>query len=557
MLIHGDNLLALKALETDSNVRGKVKFIYIDPPFNTGSAFEHYDDNLEHSTWLNMMRERLVILHDLLAPEGAIALQLDDTEVAYCKVLMDEIFGRKNYITTITIEAATTSSFKTVNIGPTQVTNFILCYSKDKARLIYNQPYLGSKEVDLAHFSRFIENFEDECERWRFKSINSYILSEMGYEGSSANSQWAKAKRALGDDAIEIVNEKANEFAINNAYRVFETKTLQKPAAWLSDHLKRSKDLDHVIKLDRDGLDPLYIYQGRQVYFLGKGLREIDGEKVIARPVSNLWTDLPTNNLQSEGGVSFPSGKKPEALIRRLIQMFTSGSEDIVLDSFGGSGTTGAVAHKMGRRWIMAELGEHAVTHIAPRMKNIILGADKSGVTEVESWKGGGGYRFFKLAPSLLQKDKWGNLVINKDYRPEMLAEAMCKHFNYTYAPSAEHYWMHGKATENAFIYVTTNSLTFDQLKALSDEVGEERSLLICCMAYEGAGDSLTNLTIKKIPRVVLDRCEWGKDDYSLKIAELPMHDEESEAVEITSARPNKNKASAAQANLFDGTEGN
>ncbi|MOA23553.1 hypothetical protein D3C78_1441810 [compost metagenome] len=138
-----------------------------------------------------------------------------------------------------------------------------------------------------------------------------------------------------------------------------------------------------------------------------------------------------------------------------------------------------------------------------------------------------------------------------------MLAEAMCKHFNYTYAPSTEHYWMHGKATENSFIYITTTSLTFDQLKALSDEVGEERSLLVCCMAYEAAGDNLTNLTIKKIPRVVLDRCEWGKDDYSLKIDALPMQDEELEAVEITAAKPKKNKASVAQANLFDGTEEN
>ncbi len=260
--------------------------------------------------------------------------------------------------------------------------------------------------------------------------------------------------------------------------------------------------------------------------------------------------------MHNEGNVEFPKGKKPEALIKRCIEL-TSEVGDLVLDSFGGSGTTGAVAHKMGRRWIMVELGEHAITHVVPRMQKVIDGTDKGGVTEAMNWKGGGGYRFLKLGPSLLQKDNWGNLVINKDYKPEMLAEAMCKHFNYTYAPSAEHYWMHGKATENAFIYVTTNSLTFDQLKALSDDVGEERSLLVCCRAYEAAGDNQMNLTIKKIPRVVLDRCEWGKDDYSLKIAALPVQDEESETVEITAAKPRKNKASVAQANLFDGTEEN
>ena len=187
----------------------------------------------------------------------------------------------------------------------------------------------------------------------------------------------------------------------------------------------------------------------------------------------------------------------------------------------------------------------------------VIDGTEKGGVTEVVNWQGGGGYRFFKLAPSLLQRDKWNNLVINKGYQPEMLAEAMCKHFNYTYAPSAEHYWMHGKATENAFIYVTTNSLTFDQLKALSDEVGEERSLLVCCMAYEAAGDSLMNLTVKKIPRVVLDRCEWGRDDYSLKIAVLPLQDEEPEEVDATPNKSKKITTSVAQTSLFDGSEEN
>lgn len=552
LLIHGDNLLALKALETDPAVRGRVKCVYIDPPFNTGSAFEHYDDNLEHSTWLSMMRERLEIIRNLLSPDGAIALQLDDTEAAYCKVMMDEIFGRSNYITTISVESATTSSFKTVNVGPTQVTNFILCYAKDKSKCDYNPPYLGSSEVDLAHFSRFIENFEEPCEKWRFVSINSYILKELGFDAATANSQWSKAKRELGEqEAIALVNERANEFAIQNAYRVFETKTLQKPAAWLTDHLRKSREIDFVIKLDRNGLDPLYLYQGRQVYFLGKGLREVDGQQLIAKPVSNLWTDLPTNNLQSEGGVSFPSGKKPEALVRRVVQMFTSGKDDIVLDSFAGSGTTGAVAHKMGRRWIMVELGDHAKTHIVPRLQQVIDGSDKSGVTEATGWKGGGGYRFVRLAPSLLEKDAWGNWVIRKEYNPAMLAEAMCKHFNYTYAPSTEHFWMHGQSSETSYIYVTTNSLTGEQLRALSDEVGEHRSLLICCKAFEEqSARSLANLTIRKIPGAVLDRCEWGKDDYSLKIESLPMM-QEDEDDDVPFAPKRSGKQDAATGDLF------
>ncbi|WP_413506538.1 DNA methyltransferase, partial [Pseudomonas carnis] len=290
--------------------------------------------------------------------------------------------------------------------------------------------------------------------------------------------------------------------------------------------------------------------------FYKSKLKLIEGQVVPAKPLTNLWSDIPYNGIAREGGVVFKNGKKPERLLKRCIELCTEPG-DLVLDSFAGSGTTGAVAHKMGRRWIMVELGEHAKTHILPRLQKIIDGSDNGGVTDAENWQGGGGYRFFKLAPSLLQKDKWGNLIINKDYQPEMLAEAICKHFNYTYAPSAEHYWMHGKATENAFIYVTTNSLTFDQLKALSDEVGEERSLLVCCMAYEAAGDSLMNLTIKKIPRVVLDCCEWGKDDYSLKIAALPLQDEEPEEADAKQNKSTKIKASVTQTSLFDGSEEN
>ena len=227
---------------------------------------------------------------------------------------------------------------------------------------------------------------------------------------------------------------------------------------------------------------------------------------------------------------------------------------DLVLDSFAGSGTTGAVAQKMGRRWIMVELGEHCHSHIVPRLKKVIDGDDLGGVTEAVDWKGGGGYRYFRLAPSLLEKDLFGQWVITKAYNAAMLAEAMCKHFAFTYAPSAEHYWLHGHSSEADFIYVTTNSLTYEQLQAISDEVGDERTLLICCKAFQGTNaDKFTNLTIRKIPGAILDRCEWGKDDYSLKIEALPlMADEpESEPEIAVKARGSSRRADDAP-NLFD-----
>ena len=183
---------------------------------------------------------------------------------------------------------------------------------------------------------------------------------------------------------------------------------------------------------------------------------------------------------------------------------------------------TGAVAHKMGRRWIMVELGEHCHTHIIPRMKKVIDGTDQGGITKAVKWKGGGGFRYYRLAPSLLEKDKWGNWVINKQYNAAMLAEALCKLEGFVYAPSDSIYWQHGHSTERDFIYVTTQNLSHDQLQALNDEVGQSRSLLVLCSAFRGKSDRFPNLTIKKIPNAVLKRCEWGHDDYSLRVENLP-----------------------------------
>jgi adenine-specific DNA-methyltransferase len=195
--------------------------------------------------------------------------------------------------------------------------------------------------------------------------------------------------------------------------------------------------------------------------------------------------------------------------------------------SFAGSGTTGAVAHKMGRRWIMVELGEHCHTHIIPRLKKVIDGEDKGGVTESTGWQGGGGFRYYRLAPSLIVNDRWGNPVINTEYNAAMLAEALAKLEGFSYAPSETRWWRHGHSSERDFIYVTTQNLSADQLQALSEEVGADRSLLVCCSAFRGvtaakAGERWPNLTLKKIPKMVLARCEWGHDDYSLNVANLP-----------------------------------
>jgi len=276
-----------------------------------------------------------------------------------------------------------------------------------------------------------------------------------------------------------------------------------------------------VIALKREGLEALYLYKGRQIYFLGKGVQEVDGERVVTQPVSNIWNDIPTNNLKDEGGVDFPSGKKPEFLLRRIIRMMSPNRGDLVLDSFGGSGTTGAVAHKMGPSSIMVELGEHCHMHIIPRLRGVVDGTDFGGVTDSVKWKGGGGFRYCRLAPSLIETDRFGNPIISPKYNAAMLAEAMCKVMGYQYAPNDQIFWQQGHSTESDFLYVTTQTLTHEQLAQLSEEVGEARSLLICCCAFRGKVTMFPNLTVEKIPSSVLNRCEWNHDDYSLKVANL------------------------------------
>jgi adenine-specific DNA-methyltransferase len=244
---------------------------------------------------------------------------------------------------------------------------------------------------------------------------------------------------------------------------------------------------------------------------------------------------------------------KPEKLLCRILTI-ASNPGDLVLDSFAGSGTTGAVAHKMGRRWIMVELGEHCHTHIIPRLKKVIDGEDKGGITESVGWNGGGGFRYYRLAPSLIVNDRWGNAVINPEYNSAQLAEALAKLEGFAYAPSETRWWQHGHSSERDFVYVTTQNLSADQLHALSEEVGSEQSLLVCCSAFHGVSaakaiERWPNLTLKKIPRMVLARCEWGHDDYSLNVANLPMA--EPEFARPTAGGGTKAKVDKQTADLF------
>ena len=241
---------------------------------------------------------------------------------------------------------------------------------------------------------------------------------------------------------------------------------------------------------------------------------------------------------------------KPELLLQKIAHIATN-SGDIILDSFAGSGTTGAVAHKMGRRWIMVELEETCHTHCIPRLKKVVDGEDPGGITKAVNWKGGGGFRYYRLGPSLIVEDEWGNPVINSEFNAAMLAEAVCKLEGFDYAPSEDVYWIHGRSTETDSIYVTTQFMSRDMLTRISDEVGPQRSLLICCSAFRCDPGQFTNLTIKKIPKAVLRKCEWGHDDYSLEVQNLPQAPPEPEEQAEAKQRRKFGKDNPAQASLF------
>ncbi|MFN0149675.1 MAG: site-specific DNA-methyltransferase [bacterium] len=506
-LIFGDNLLALKALEAE--FAGKIKCIYIDPPFNTGQAMEDYDDSREHSIWLSLMRDRLVLLQRLLSPDGTLLVHIDDNELGYLVVLLDELFGRDNRLYVVTFKQGSATGHKSINPGCVSTTNFLLMYAKDKSRWNPNRVFTA-RERDT-RYGQYIENLEDPFGQWRIITLMK---------------AFAVANRISEKDARLLAKShpaKLDEFVVSRAPCVVQLakpnyESVSAEARKLID--RSEEDVDEIFRLQRDEYSDIYLKGGKRILFYSDKLKKVDDEWVAAEPLTTLWDDILSNNLHAEGGVTFPKGKKPEGLIKRVLELSTTAG-DWILDSFAGSGTTGAVAHKMGRRWIMVELGEHCHTHIIPRMKKVIDGEDPGGITEAVGWKGGGGFRYYRLAPSLMEKDKWGNWVINKDYNAAMLAEALCKLEGFTYAPSDSVYWQHGRSTERDFIYVTTASLSHDQLQQLSDEVGPERSLLVLCTAFRGRGE-YANLTVKKIPKQVLSRCEWGHDDYSLRVENLP-----------------------------------
>ena len=418
-LIFGDNLLALKALEAE--FAGKVKCVFIDPPYNTGSAFTHYDDGLEHSIWLGLMRDRLEIIRRLLSVDGSLWITIDDNEVHYLKVLCDEVFGRANFVS----NAIWQKKYTVANDAKWLSENHdhVLVYAIDKQAW---RPYrLGrSEEMDDRYRN------PDNHPKGPWKATPLY------------------AKRTG--------SEKEQRFSFQFKNGVVWTPPRGTSPRFPADSL-RGMDANNEIWFGADG----NASPSRKTF-----LKEL---KISGTPSPTLWlhADVGHNHeAREEVKAANPSDPfdtpKPERLLRRVLELATAPG-DLVLDSFAGSGTSGAVAQKMGRRWIMVELGEHCHTHIIPRLQKVIDGEDQGGISKAVNWQGGGGFRNYKLAPSLIVNDSWGNPVINPEYNAAHLAEALCKLEGFTYAPSETQWWQHGYSSERDFIYVTTQNLSAEQ----------------------------------------------------------------------------------------------
>ena len=510
-LIFGDNLLALKALEQEFT--GKVKCIYIDPPYNTGSAFTYYDDGVEHSLWLSLMRDRLEILQRLLREDGSIWVSIDDNECHYLKVLMDEVFGRQQYVTCVIWQKVFSPKSTARHLSESH--DYLLLFAKDKAKWTRN--LLPRTEE---HNKNYKNPDNDPRGFW-----TSGDLSARNYYGAGTYEITTPKGRVISGPPKGMYWRVSKE--------KFLTLDRDKRIWW-------GKDGDNQPRLKRflsdvmDGVVPQTIWLHREV-----GNTQ-EAKKEIMAAVPNAVEVFQTT--------------KPERLLKRIFEISTDAG-DLVLDSFAGSGTTGAVASKMGRRWIMIELGEHCHDLIIPRQKKVIDAKDEGGITKAVNWKGGGGFRYHRLGPSPIVENGWGHPGINSEFNFAMLGEAMCKLGGFGYAPSEDVYWIHGKSTETDSIYVTTQFMSRDMLTRLSDEVGPERSLLICCSAFRCDPGQFPNLTIKKIPKAVLKKCEWGHDDYSLEIQNLPKAPPEpEEQTEDKPAKPRRKfgKGNPAQTSLFD-----
>lgn len=523
MLIHGDNLIALQALQQD--FAGRIKCIYIDPPYNTGSAFEYYDDCLEHSIWLNLMRRRLILLRELLSDDGTIWIHIDDEEQAYLKVVCDEVFGRGNFVNMISVNMKNIAGVSGGGEDKRLKKNceYILIYAKDYTLLpLFNGPYTYTE------ISELVQQYEEEGKSWKYTTVlldpgeKVYIGSTVDGDGNEIkvylrkNPSMMSVRQVAARDGItekEVYQKYGiSIFQTTNAQSSIRTRVME-----YRSEQGITEDLISIEYIPRTGKNRGVVYEQfykgdkcRLFVWLRDTSEIIDGE-LYKKDLQGTYWDMNAwmKNLTKEGSVEFGNGKKPEQLIRQIFEMTTSPG-DWVLDSFLGSGTTAAVATKMGRKWVGIELGDHAYTHCKVRLDRVVDGTDSGGITKPVDWHGGGGYHFYELAPSLLvRNDRLPIYQINPEYTFEMMCEAICKIEGFRYKPEG---LFHGFSSEKRFIHVTKEFVNAEYVRSVASSLGEDQSLLIYGMAIQSDMILPENIEVRKIPKDLLEKCSFESE---------------------------------------------
>ncbi len=423
MLIKGDNLLVLRSLVEmfkGKQEKERVKCIYIDPPYNSGNAFEHYDDNLKHSEWLTMMRDRLSLLKKLLRKDGLIFVQISEDEHAYLKCLMDEVFGRDKYISTIVVKTKTASGVGQEGFLMT-INEYILVYASTDKKLVENyQKYI---EVPIE---------ENVTDTYNIVLMNTGKEKQIKVIGGSRVGEI----KVFSHANFKIVKLNKSERTRESYYKYFEKifRTTNPKGGLMQKimpQLPKAElvSIEYVPSKGRNAgkVHREYFYKGAIIVWLHDTAIKDIIDKSVNKLIKNnsFWEQNLWQGIDPEGGVKFPQSKKPEKLLERILKMSTK-EDDLVLDSFAGSGTTGAVAHKMRRKWLMVEVGRHTEEKIIPRLQNIIFGKDLSGVSKDMDWKGGGGFKYFKLGDSVIHEQD-----MNWKLKAGEMAEAVFLHFQY------------------------------------------------------------------------------------------------------------------------------
>lgn len=507
MLIHGDNLLALKALENDYS--GKIQCIYVDPPFNTGQAFDFYDDDLEHSIWLDLIYKRIKILYGLLKEDGLFWIHLDDVEVHYCKIMLDEIFNRSNFVSHITYERSAVAGLGQGGYL-VNTTEHILLYKKsilpEKENLSYAELGLNI----IKRYNHYVSNFGTR------KLVKEFVAKSNGekvkiYEHSDVEIETISLKN------ITEREEEIRQQFVKHIDTLFRGNRVQKENEFQNDiiaGMEKGKfySVDYVPSRGkyRDQETTLYYSNCELLSWLKDTSSVEDGRITKSQKMTTLWKhgEIPKADIANEGGVYFPRSKKPEQLLKRIIEMSTR-EGDYVLDSFLGSGTTAATAHKMGRKWIGIEMGEHAYSHCQKRLCNVIDG-EQTGISKSVNWHGGGGFKFYELAEPLLVKNKVLPVYqINPSYTWDMVCEAICKIEGFTYEPSGE---FQGHSSENRFIHITEEFVNTKYVMSIMKNLGDKQSLLIYCKKNQADMILPENVEVKKIPKDLLDKCNFESE---------------------------------------------